>query len=968
MNRFRASRAATAMRSKSFWLTLLAALSLVASPTSARAAITPEGEVSPSDPATWDYYSTDAYIGNAASGTLTVDGGSRISSHLGYIGYGSGATGVVNISGSNSLWKTYGVCVGCSGGGTLSLANGGCLLMQANSETSSSYIGYSPGSSGLVSVDGPGSTLTNEFDLYVGNSGSGTISITNGGSISSTLHSHRCNIYIGYGSGSKGVAAVDGAGSKWIGYGIFRVGWSGNGMLSITNGASVNAAETWVGVNAGSTGMIDFGENGGTLTTGALFASPSQLAGAGTVITQGLVSDIDLRFDLTHGLAQAIPFQQPGQNVMVNLNATGTADALGAGWKDHGSLSIQDGIVASSYQGYVGYGSGSTGVVTVSGSGSTWNVERGLLSVGHEGSGSLSITNGGSVTCTECYSYIGNYPNSKGIVTVDGAGSIWTTTYPMYVGNSGSGTLAITNGGSVSAGEIWVGKNTGSTGMINFGANGGTLTTGALLASPTQLAGTGTIIVHGLVSDIDLRFDSTHGLQQLIPLQQSGQNITVSLDVTGYAPILGTGWTSQGSLAILDGITVRSSEAYLGYGSGSTGVAAVSGSGSTWNVTNGYFGIGDSGSGTLLITNGGTVYFGNRGNQCAVGALSGAKGAVIVDGPGSTWNVGPSSFAFVGGEGSGTLSITNGGSASGPIYIGSGIGSTGVVTVDGAGSTWNSFSLLVGDAGSGTLCVTNGGSASGPGGTIGNGLGSTGMVRVDGAGSILTSSGLLNIGKSGRGTLSISGGGAVAATGVSVRNSTSLLGIDVGRGSLLTVTNGGTITNDGTIRILAGASVASGNTYSPISAGTWTGGGTYQALGGTWDSTNHQFTVSSAAMAASGSPVTIDLASQQRVLVSDGTPGWKVGESFLATTTSTTLTSTAAAISGGTLTTLSGSLRPGETVLSGWNLSASSAYASGTPGLSLVRRRAGTVPRRLAGLAGPTAAAMELVRVSRRPT
>lgn len=172
------------MRSKSFWLTLLAALSLVASPTSARAAITPEGEVSPSDPATWDYYSTDAYIGNAASGTLTVDGGSRISSHLGYIGYGSGATGVVNISGSNSLWKTYGVCVGCSGGGTLSLANGGCLLMQANSETSSSYIGYSPGSSGLVSVDGPGSTLTNEFDLYVGNSGSGTISITNGGSIS----------------------------------------------------------------------------------------------------------------------------------------------------------------------------------------------------------------------------------------------------------------------------------------------------------------------------------------------------------------------------------------------------------------------------------------------------------------------------------------------------------------------------------------------------------------------------------------------------------------------------------------------------------------------------------------------------------------------------------------------------------------------------------------------------------------
>ena len=431
MSRFSDGRAATAMRSKSFRLTLLAAISVAASVASARAAITPEGDVSPSDPSTWDYYSTDAYIGNTANGTLTLDAGNRISSHLGYIGYGSAATGVVNISGTNSSWRTYGVCVGYSGGGTLSLANGGRLLMQTNSEKKASYIGYNPGSTGLVSVDGPGSTLTNEYDLYVGNSGSGTISITNGGRIISALHSEQSNIYIGYGSGSKGAVAVDGAGSEWNGYGTFRVGWSGNGTLFITNEASVTAPQTWVGVNAGSTGLIDFGANGGTLTTGALLASPTQLAGTGTVIAQGLVSDIDLKFDAGHGLEQTIPWQQSGQNITLNLNATGRAGALGAGWKDSGSLSIRDGVIVTSSNAFLGYGSGSTGVATVSGSGSTWNVRSGLFHVGNSGSGTLSITGGGRVGCTSVESYIGNFAGSKGVVTVDGATSAWNSDRPI---------------------------------------------------------------------------------------------------------------------------------------------------------------------------------------------------------------------------------------------------------------------------------------------------------------------------------------------------------------------------------------------------------------------------------------------------------------------------------------------------------------------------------------------------------
>jgi hypothetical protein len=79
-------------------LAFLALCALLSSNT--LAAITPTGNVEPSNPSTWDHYSTDAYIGNAANGTLTLDTGTRINSHLGYIGYGSATTGVVNISGT----------------------------------------------------------------------------------------------------------------------------------------------------------------------------------------------------------------------------------------------------------------------------------------------------------------------------------------------------------------------------------------------------------------------------------------------------------------------------------------------------------------------------------------------------------------------------------------------------------------------------------------------------------------------------------------------------------------------------------------------------------------------------------------------------------------------------------------------------------------------------------------------------
>lgn len=65
MIRYFTARAAAAARLISFWLTVLATFSLTAAPLSARADITPYGDVLPSDPSTWNN-STVGYIGNTA--------------------------------------------------------------------------------------------------------------------------------------------------------------------------------------------------------------------------------------------------------------------------------------------------------------------------------------------------------------------------------------------------------------------------------------------------------------------------------------------------------------------------------------------------------------------------------------------------------------------------------------------------------------------------------------------------------------------------------------------------------------------------------------------------------------------------------------------------------------------------------------------------------------------------------------
>jgi T5SS/PEP-CTERM-associated repeat protein len=131
----------------------------------------------------------------------------------------------------------------------------------------------------------------------------------------------------------------------------------------------------------------------------------------------------------------------------------------------------------------------------------------------------------------------------------------------------------------------------------------------------------------------------------------------------------------------------------------------------------------------------------NTPSNWSVGVPNGVFGTTIdTASPNSTvlnGGTGTTHVLFVGQDGTGTLTIQNGGALTigGSGFNAIGVDTTGIgtVTVDGAGSTLtnNNATFFVGFGGTGTLTIQNGGTVIGVD-TIGHEAGSTGTVTVDG--------------------------------------------------------------------------------------------------------------------------------------------------------------------------------------------------------------------------------------------
>jgi T5SS/PEP-CTERM-associated repeat protein len=373
---------------------------------------------------------------------------------------------------------------------------------------------------------------------------------------------------------------------------------------------------------------------------------------------------------------------------------------------------------------------GGVGVLApiISGSGAT----VGSVAIGDNGtSASLTIHGGGTLTTTSWYDYIGGsgmvYPgvaNSVGAVTVDGAGSTWTSQQGLFVGHDNVGALSVTNGGAVGAQALYVGRVQGGDGTVTVDGIGSKLTVSS--QSYVGYWGKGALTI------------SNGGAGELVSLQLgTGQQGTIT--------------HAEGTLRIESGgtLTLRDTggASFLGNEVDATGTAVVTGAGSTWTVSH-QLEVGFKGTGTITVEDGGAM---TTTADTYLGSQATGRGTLSVDGAGSTWT--STRQLGIGLAGQGTTNVIHGGVLNGQnIIVGWNANASGHLNVDGAGSTVTSSTYVtVGYLGQGTAAISNGGRLNTTDGArlfIASDAGSTGEVIIGGetvataAGTIQASGGV----------------------------------------------------------------------------------------------------------------------------------------------------------------------------------------------------------------------------------
>lgn len=224
-------------------------------------------------------------------------------------------------------------------------------------------------------------------------------------------------------------------------------------------------------------------------------------------------------------------------------------------------------------------------------------------------------------------------------------------------------------------------------------------------------------------------------------------------------------------------------------------------------VSVGEFGVGAAA--ILNIESAGTLSSGKG----SIGELAMFTGIVTVNGAGSSWT--SAGDMLVGEYGTGTLNVEAGAVVSNLFgVLGDRTGSNGTATVTGLGSTWTSTSsLFIGPRGTGTLNIEAGGVVSNQNGNIGNMTGSSGSVTVTGSGSTWNNAADLAVGNDGTGALTIGAGGTVTVGGtlsIGASGTVSMAGGTLAFGSISTV-------DLGKIQGTSGSLVS---TYAPLTGFT----------------------------------------------------------------------------------------------------------------------------------------------------
>ncbi|MCB4802532.1 T5SS/PEP-CTERM-associated repeat protein/autotransporter-associated beta strand protein [Methylobacterium brachiatum] len=710
----------------------------------------------------------------AFGGALRLEGGGTVASDRGIVGGDTATTASATVTGSGSTWTNRStlvvgdingtgiltaaaggaVSIGTNGAGTMTLAKGsrstgmltigaaagqnpvaagtvtagevafgagsGTITFNHTGNPDGSAVTFAPKITGVGSLNHlAGTTILSGASTYSGTTtiAGGTLSVANATAL-------------GAADGTAANGTTVAAGATLALQGGIAVG---NEALSLAGtGVSDGGALRNVSGDDSYAGAITLTDNSRIAADAARLTLSGSLAasGGGWVLTLGGVGDGRITGTIGNTIGSLL------KDGTGTWTVTGQATLANEVQSSGGTLTIAEGGRLSNSDGFVGHDTGSSGTMTVTGTGSTWTNRAGLV-VGFGGTGTLAIQGGGQVSNRN--GTIGYFATSSGTVTVTGTGSTWTNNNSLYVGHGGTGTLTVADGGLVSAGA----NGTGTVSVASLSGSTGTLAIGAVAGRKAVAAGT--------VQAVEVAFGAGTGT---ITFNHTGSPDGSA--VTFVPTITGTGTVSH-----LAGTTI------LTGANSYTGATTVSGGRlSAANAT-------ALGASAAKVTAGGTL---DVNGVTIANALtlagSGAGGAGALTGTGAAGVSGAITLAgdaALGGSGTLTLSggIGDGGNGYGLTKLG-----TGTAILTGA-STYSGTTTIQG----GTLRAGAAG-AFAPASAVAVASGATldlagfdqGIGSLAGAGRISLGAGTLTAGADNSstafsGTITGSGGLAKAGTG-----------------------------------------------------------------------------------------------------------------------------------------------------------------------------------------------------------
>ncbi|MFS8047340.1 autotransporter domain-containing protein [Rhizobium sp. BR 314] len=535
-------------------------------------------------------------------------------------------------------------------------------------------------------------------DLTVGLNADG--SLTDLGALQSS------SAAIGSNAGSSGVFNLTGGAANWRNSGTLLVGDRGAGTFAISAGGQyIGGGPVYIGSSAGSTGSVKVsGQSSFTLSGG-----------------------------------------QP----------------LFIGYDGQASFVLTDGATTNTGDATLGYGTGSSGSVSASGSGTDWLINGDLI-VGRDGTGTIAISTGATVSNDNATIGAGNGSGTSS-ATVSGLGSQWTTSGLLTVGSTAAGALAVYSGANVSSNSALIGRF--ANGTVTVGGAGSLWDTGSLLVGGDQADAdssganaTLNISTGGAVRSSSASIADGRNSAGAVTVDGAGSHWDINADLT-------MGNEGTGSFMVSGSASASSATTTLGAKAGSNGALVVVGNGSHFDMS-GELQDGVAGAGSVKVLAGGGLSSGNA----SLGTGAGGSGQALISGAGSHWAINGDLNAGSASGGTGSLAVSSQGTlTSQSASLGTQAGSTGSATVTGTGSAWsNHGNLIVGNAGSGALDVIQGGSVNTATATIGNVAGSNGAVTVTGDGSKLSASNGLTIGNAGNASLILSGGSALSTPSLTI--------------------------------------------------------------------------------------------------------------------------------------------------------------------------------------------------------